>query len=400
MKIVQHFRKITYMIASLVMLSGTISFIGAEAVHAFPLYGEVQSRSIEMSTSVPGAAATYHVTFTVATTASVGGIVVDFCSNDPILGDTCTAPTGLSIGTPTVSGASTNLTGTWTAAKIASSASTLGYTTATPVALTGGTSIVYFDITSMTNPTTTGSLYARLYTFDTATDAGSYTATGTDTGLIDGGGVALSTNPTLNVTAKVQEELTFCIDTNSAANCSTASGNSVALGDSHGVLSSQGAYVDKTTQYIVQTNASVGAAIRIEGNTLSFGSNQIAAACSGSCPGATPATSAVGTSQFGLCTYDSAGAATITAAATYNGGAAGKCAGTTQTAGTTTPGGDNGASFGLNTTLTSGTYGDTLANVVAGAQATGTLVFLGNISVTQPAGIYTTALTLVATGTY
>ena len=172
MKIVQHFRKITYMIASLVMLSGTISFIGAEAVHAFPLYGEVQSRSIEMSTSVPGAAATYHVTFTVATTASVGGIVVDFCSNDPILGDTCTAPTGLSIGTPTVSGASTNLTGTWTAAKIASSASTLGYTTATPVALTGGTSIVYFDITSMTNPTTTGSLYARLYTFDTATDAG------------------------------------------------------------------------------------------------------------------------------------------------------------------------------------------------------------------------------------
>jgi hypothetical protein len=400
MKIRQKLTRLPFVAISLMFVPlGVIGGI-SQVAHAFPSYGELQSRSVEMSTSVAGASATYHVSFTAATTASIGGIVVDFCSNDPIMGDTCTAPTGLSIGTPTVSGASSTLTGTWTAGKVASSVSTLSYTTTTPVALTGGSSQVYFDITSMTNPSTASQLYARLYTFDTATDAGNYSATGTDTGLIDAGGTALYTTNALHVTSKVQEELTFCIDTNSASNCGGASGNAVSLGDSHGVLSSNGPFVDKTTQYIVQTNAGSGAVIRLEGNTLTSGSNSIAAACTGTCPGATPTTSVPGTSQFGLCTYDSAGAATITAASTYNGGAAGLCQGTTQTSGTGTTGGDNGASFGLNTALTSGTYGDTLASVVAGAQATGTLVFLGNISVTQPAGIYSTTLTFIATGTY
>lgn len=361
-------------------------------------YGEVSSRSIEMSDSSASATG---VTYTVGFTpngSSIQAIIVDFCSNDPIIGDSCTAPTGFSLGaTASVSNQSSNISSYTTVGELGSNHSTLELS-GTAGAVSGAVS---FDINSVTNPSAVGTFYARILTFDTKTDADSYSATGTNTGLVDAGGIALSTVAQITVTSKVQEELTFCVGTTSGAtSCASDTGSDVTLGDDHGVLSSSGPFVDKNTTYVVQTNATSGAAIRMKGGTLTSGSNTITAT------GSTPATSSAGSSQFGLCTYEASGSTISTASyTTYNGTGTGT-PGTTcqtqtsQTAGTASTGGAGTAKFGFNTTATSSTYGDQLAQVSAGATATGVIAFLGNISVTQQAGIYTTTLTFIATGTY
>src|SRR5438045_1363865 len=59
---------------------------------------QVQTRSIQMSDALPtGTNVTYKVTFT-PQAASVGGIVVDFCDDSPLIGSaTCTQPTGFDL---------------------------------------------------------------------------------------------------------------------------------------------------------------------------------------------------------------------------------------------------------------------------------------------------------------
>src|SRR5262245_36639675 len=64
---------------------------------------QITVRSIKISSSQPNANnVIYGVGFTTATTSNVGGIVVDFCSNTPIIGDTCTAPAAFDLNTGTL----------------------------------------------------------------------------------------------------------------------------------------------------------------------------------------------------------------------------------------------------------------------------------------------------------
>ena len=197
----------------------------------------------------------------------------------------------------------------------------------------------------------------------------------------------MSTAAQVVVTAKVQEQINFCVYT--GANCA-AGGTSITLGDSYGVLSDAGPFVDKNTHYDISTNASSGAIIRIKGNTLTSGSNSITAI------GGTATGSTSGSAQFGLCNYESTGS-TLTPQSPYSDSG---CSSTTQSAGTNTTGGDGGAKFAFNTTNTLSTYGDEIATDAAGTTATGVIAFIANIPVTQTAGIYTTTLTFIATGTY
>lgn len=376
-------RRSAYLLLATVMMC--IGLLPALRGQAFA-YGQVTSRSIEMSSSAPSAASTtYAVSFTTATTGTIAGIVVDFCSNDPIIGDACTAPTGFTVGTPTVSGQSANIS-TLTTAASANTGRTLELTGTG--ASVPSSSVVSFNLTTATNPSAANTtFYARIFTFATtgAVTTWASTADGSSTtGVVDAGGIALSTTVALTITAKVQEQLTFCIYT--GANCA-AGGTAVALGDTHGVLSSSGPYVDKSTHYDVATNASSGVAIRVQGSTLTAGSFTI--------PGMTSATtSSAGTSQFGMCTYESSGSA-ITPVSNYNT----NCSSTTQTAGTGSTGGAGTSNFYFPAAVST-TYGDVIANVVAGASSTGIVAFLGNISLTQQAGIYTTALKFIATGTF
>jgi len=379
-------------------------------------YGQIQYRSIELSSSQIGSVTagqnvTYNVSFEPASTSNLGGIVVDFCSNDPIVGDSCTAPTGFALGsTPTVSaptGFSTS-SGTWGGTSNGAQ-NTLFYTNSTANTPTGTSTPITFTISGVTNPTSLGSFYARILTYDTAAHATSYTSGSTPgTGNIDAGGVALSTSQAILVTMKVQEVITFCIYTSAFDGpsniCSSVTGNSVALGNSKGVLSASGPYVDNTTKYDIQTNALHNVNILFTApspyGTLSSGTNTIEASSS-SGMGATATNayaSTTGSPQFGLCTWAAGGTTgNLTPSSPYNNS---NCHLTTESATTNTPGGDGGASFGFNIANATSTYGDTLATETPGNYTQGEVAFIGNISNSTVAGIYSTTLTFIATGSY
>jgi len=170
----------------------------------------------------------------------------------------------------------------------------------------------------------------------------------------------------------------------------------VTLGDTNGVLDTAGPYVDKNTKYNVATNASQGVAIRIKGDTLATGSFSIAPV------GAAAAASSAGSEQFGFCTYrDTGGGSTGLSGTTPYDSA--NCSTTTQSAGTGTPGGVGTAQFAFDNNASTGTmstYGQQFASKAAGDFSTGVIAFVGNIANTTEAGIYSTVLTFVATGTY
>lgn len=394
--------------------------------------GQITNRSIQMSSSAAGNTGTqYTVSFKVATTSVVEGVIINFCDDSPLPGISCGWTSGQSIVT---SGATlTSVSGTpdttvgasnWKIVTDASSASagngvileiSDASATESGSSVTSGTTItiVFASITNPNYTSCTGgtvpncSFYGRLFTANT-TSITSYTATSIGANIVDDGGVALSTAAQINITAKVQETLAFCVF-NKSGSCGTAP--TFNLGNTNGVLSTSGPFVDVSTEYTIQTNAGNGVAINMQGNTLKYLTNSIAALTT-----AAQAT-AGGTSQFGLCTWQQAGT-TITpistsATATYSGTASSGTSAVacslsggnplSQTSGTGSTGGaGSGATaplfyFGSNISTT---YGDEIASAVAGASATGEIGFVGNISASQTAGIYTTTLGLIANATY
>jgi len=378
-------------------------------------YGLITSRKVTMSSSangstVAGQDVTYEVSFNVATdTSDIRGVVVDFCGNTPIIGDSCTAPTGFDLNITNLAiTINAGLTG-FTKSTSESDANTLVFTNATAYnpgvaetqRFTLGTAAVSDGVDNPENANTT--FYARIITFTTTTGANDYASAttgannpGAEPPVIDAGGIALSTAAQIIVTAKVQERLLFCVyTTGTGNNCTSKSGTAVTLGDTNGVLDPTGPYVDKNAKFSITTNASGNAVVRMKGVTLTSGANNIS-------PNLTPATSTAGSEQFGLCTYESAGTGLVEHV-DYDGGTGTECSSTTQTAGTGATGGAGTADYTFDTNGTDGTtstYGETIATKPAGDYSTGTLVFLGNISNTTEAGIYTTTLTFIATGTY
>jgi hypothetical protein len=415
-------RSVTLTLAALLFLASLVPLLTRQKAGAYAL---LPTRSITMSTSQEAATSvTYHVRFDIATTSNLGGLIVEFCSESPIIGDTtCTGPTGFDIGTPTVSGQSDgvatdpvdgvtvgdcNLSTITTAADLGATNHTLELSNATPVSLTSGQTC-FFDLTTATNPSTTNStFYARIYTYATQAAASGYTLANPAAGgaIVDAGGIAMSTAQQITITSKVQERLTFCVyttvlfTTTTDNNCSTKTGSTISLGDTNGVLDSAGAFVDKTAYYSVTTNASGAAAIRMKGDTLELTPACAAATCRIEAIGAAEAASTPGTEQFGFCTYQIDGTG-MTIDADYDGtNGVNNCSNTSQTAGTGVNGGDGSSFFAFNTTNTTTLYGDPIASKPAGAFSTGNLVFIGNIADTTEPGIYTTTLTFVATGTY
>jgi hypothetical protein len=374
---------------------------------------QITTRSITMSSSNAAAAAnsnTYQIRFTAASSYTVKAIVVDFCSNDPIVGDaTCTAPTGFDVGgaTPTIitsSGTDPTLSATlgtgWTGAGTnlitGSQYRTLTITNSTGVAVTSA-SVVSFDMSNVTNPTTVGSFYARILTYTTTTTG---YAPGSEGSYSDYGGVALSTAALITITSRVQEQLSFCVYISS---CGTAA--TLNLGDSHDVLSTTAPAIAAGATYGVyyslSTNASHGAMVYLKGSTLTSGAYTIPAA------GSSAFTySGVNNDFFGLCTYNSAltAGSAPTVIGEYQGvGAGGTCAGATNNSGgtlSTTNLGTPYATFGFNSTNTGSTYGDQLASIAAPGSSVNAIVLAAGVNATQGDGIYSTTLQLIATGAY
>ena len=362
------------------------------------------SRKITMSSSVASATdVTYAVQFTTdqgGASSNVNGVVIEFCDSTPIIGDSsCTLPTGFDSKAPTTLalGSLVGLssltidTVNSTAQRVILTGTNTAVATATavtiPLGAAGGSD-------GITNPSTGNhTFYARVLTFATAGAAQAYTS-GTPGSYVDAGGIALSTANQIQITAKVQERLSFCVY--DRANCGAGT-SGIALGNFNGVLDPAGEYVDKQAKFDISTNALSGATVVLKGDTLKSGAFDITA------QGGTSAVTNPTNEQFGMCLWQSTGSGLTLPNATYNHAS---CNTVVQNAGPSgtgnnTPGSAGGsAQFGFNTTNTTSASGDTIATKPAGNTSTATLAFIGNISNTTEAGIYSTNLTLVATGTY
>lgn len=379
MKVRNGARRALYVAAALCLsVAGLVSEMGNHTSAA-----QVQTRSITMSNSNQGATTvSYNVKFNWATTGNVGGIVIDFCDNTPIIGDTsCTVPTGFTVsGSPTftITSSSLGAGGTWTAASL-NSGQVFELSNSTPQSMTSGNT-ADFVITSVTNPTTDNhSFYARIVTYATASAMTTgYTVSSTtraaNPGGVDNGGIALSTGKVINVTARVMETLAFCV-------YKTACGDDPSLTLGHGTNNILDSSVVDTgdANWSLSTNAQNGAIIRMKGDTLKAGANDIDAA------GAAAVAFVAGTEKFGL--RISTSGTNITAAVPYNGAA---------------------NNYGLDTTTAIGsggnvttTYGDVIANLTAPTNGSiSTITFGATASNTTAAGIYTAAEQLIVSGTF
>lgn len=337
-------------------------------------YGLLASRSIQMSSSANGADNTaYKVGFTTVTNgATIGSVVVEFCSNTPILGDTCTAPSGFNTNKATL--ALNNLTGNITGLTIDTTNSTGNKIVLTRSAAAVAAGAVSFELGNGTsnglkNPTTTNTtFFARLILFPSTDGTGNEI-----TGSIDAGGVALSTANVLDVTAKVQETLVFCVYTQ--ADCATG-GTAVALGDTNGVLSATNTVYTNTAKFDLASNALGGVAVKLKGDTLKSGSFSITP--SGTTCTADSALTSV--EQFGVRVSSTGAGQSSSTPLLYGCGA-------------------NNHTFDVANTNT--VYGE---NIVTTAGATdpssSTLELAAKAAGTTEAGIYTTTLQLIATATY
>lgn len=393
-------------VAVLLLIASVLPLLSTQKANAALL----ESRSVKMSSSASGAITdgqglTYEVQFNVPSTTGIQGVVVEFCENSPIIGDACTVTTPADFADAT--GTAVTLIAGLTGFTVngASDTNTVILTGATYTPTANET--ITFSLDSIDNPHTTNTtFYARIVTYDDSTSAAAHTpaGAGSNADVIDSGGIALSTAQQITITAKVQERLTFCVYTD--ANCGLG-GASVVLGNDNGVLDDNDEFVDKNTKFDVSTNAAGDVAIRVKGDTLKAGSFDISAV------GATPTRTVSGTEQFGFCSYQATGTG-LTVEFKYdgNGDAAlgtgtGDCpTGTSQTAGTGSSGGAGtgaGATdpyFAFDLTAINTVYGEQFATKAAGSVSQGVLAFIGNIAPTTEAGIYTTVLTFIATGTY
>ena len=220
-------------------------------------------------------------------------------------------------------------------------------------------------------------------------------------GYTDYGGVALSTANNINITSKVFETLSYCVFQSS---CGTAP--TLTLGDpTTGALSTTGAYVNNNAQYTIATNAAGGAAVVMRGNTLCRSSTTSdcntgsASANTITGIGNTAATSTTGSEQFGMCVDTTGATGSLTADDPYK-DATNSCHSGLST-GTYTGNSDFGFNDSTSTNGTNNAGGSPLmASTGAISSYTGTFAFLGNIAATTEAGIYTTSLNTVATGTF
>jgi len=380
-----------------------------------------------MSSAVPGASSvSYVLSFKPVTTEQE--LIVDFCSDTPIIGATCaftnaTTPVfGTSSCTVTSSLGTVSCPGT-------------NYHTIRVTGLTmtaGNTFTITFS--NITNPTvSTGtSFYARILTFATGNSSGytpaSTTGGATTTGTyVDWGGAALSTVQTLAITATVMETLTFCDSGTTISGASTCSGLSTpSLTLGRGTPATINASnVDGGLLYTqVSTNAlnGVGVALKDSGtgvscSGLSINSGTSCAILAKTTGNNVPAAAAIssGSGVIGMCVESGTG---VTAQVPYNGTCSGNSANYNVTgAGSTTD------TFGLNDSTSSATTG--FGSTWSGTWSTwtsdtpiytyGSLLFtsagpLSNINNplefatsaanTTPAGIYSANYTLIATGSF
>jgi hypothetical protein len=388
---------------------------------------QLGSRSITMSDSGAsgnstitsgvgsGTNVTYQVSFTTSTTAS--SLVIDFCANDPIIGDTCVPPTGMNASGAALTGVTGNIGTGWNITpsgnqvKLAAGG---GGSAASP-----GSQV--FDLTGITNPSTltnstsntSATFYARIYTYFNNT-YGSYTGSSPTSNVgnfEDYGGIAMSVTQTISITARVQESLEFCVSgdntttwttTGDCSDTNAAAPPVLILGHGTPTAVLDSTAVDTGTVYSqLSTNATHGAVIDMRNSNTTCGglSADGGATCAIPAVGATAAAITAGTAKFGMYEAPSsdqpvvgsstAGTGAFTLNPTYDDGSH-------QTAPNLYYGMDTTAGTGVDST-----FGSQIASTATPCYRVDDAYTYGaTASLTTPAGIYTANMNMIATGTF
>ncbi len=366
-------RRAGWLLATVAFTLGIISVVKPQSTQA---YGLLSSRSIRLSSSANGATNTaYLVGFTTVTAGqTVGSVVIKFCQNNPIIGDACTAPTGFNVnkGSLTINNQSGNVT-PLTVSTANAEPNILVLTRTAGAVANGANAFTLGNGTTngITNPGNSNTtFYARILLFASSTPS----LTAADENLAsDAGGTAMATANVLNVTAKVQETLIFCVFT--GTNCA-AGGSDVKLGDANNVLSDTTVTYTSTASFDLASNALGGVAVKLKGDTLTSGAFTITPHG----PTCTADSTSTSVEQFGL-RVSAVGAGQSAASPLLYGCLAGSH--TFDVANTNT-------TFGQDIVTTAGATDRSTSTIELAAKAAGT----------TEAGVYTTRLQLIATATY
>lgn len=318
---------------------------------------DITNRSIAIGSSSTGANTFHTFTYTLAGGTNVGSIKFQYCANSPIFTEVCTAPASMNADTTTLA-SQTGETG-FSIDAGGTNASTIIITRGSAGLTVAGQSSYKFD--NITNPNTAGqSYYVRISTHSTLDGSGPSN---------NQGAVVFVLVNELTVSAYVPPYLAFCVGQSVGSKCSSVSGFDLNMG-----TLSDTETVTQTTQIAGATNNSTGYTVYVLGYTLTAGTNVIPAMASA-------AASVVGTSQFGL------------NARANSSPSIGQEPG---------PGGTLAPIGSYNTPNTfKYVNGDAIAqSALPTDYNTLTISYVANTSSGQPAGVYTTTLTYVATSTF
>lgn len=343
---------------------------------------QLTQRSIAVTnSSISATNVTYQINFT--SDGAGGAFIVDFCSNTPVIGQSCTAPTGFDA----TAAASTS-------AGFTGDVEDIDANTILAVGTIGATTPISVAVTGITNPSTAGPLYARIITYDTDTNAATYvSATSLGSGRVDDGGAAISITNTIGVSGAVLESMTFCVSgTAIDKDCTNVAAPVLKLGETIGSVVALSADAVSTGSIYTQisTNAVTGAVISLKSNAVGCG-GLVRAGAPGSCDILPALTGGVtqGEAKFGVKTAtatNSAGATAVGALVPVTGS------------------GYNNTTYALNyvsgdATGVTSTFGDAFLDT-AGAPANNknvALTFGVSISNSTPAGLYSVDLGMIAT---
>lgn len=377
------------MAAAVMVLSTFVSsMVSADAFTAMSI--TPSSASVTAGTEVQ-----YNVEFTPEENA--GAFVIDFCSNTPLVKQSCTPPTGMDVSTAT-----TNTGG------VAVVSATANKIVATKTMTGNAAQTILFE--DLKNPTTAGVAYARIITYVDGDAAEDYvsndpTAASTITPL-DKGSVSMFFNNDVSVSGTVLETMSFCVSSADInANCGNVVAPTIKLGQeiTPGVYALQPGVVSEGTLHTqINTNAASGAVIRLKSS----------APCGGLMrAGSTECDIAAALDDDVIDSDNSARFGVKTAAATNATGAANPI-GTLQPYDPTpqTPApyylssrfSFNYDSNNPTTVGVTSTFGDPFLDT-AGAPATGknmALTFAASIGTNTPAGLYSTDLNMIAVGKF
>jgi hypothetical protein len=365
-------------------------------------YSQITARSTTLSTSKPGASGSgvvYTIAFKPATTETVGAVGFTMCDQPYEVNSTCAQTAGASggiLGTSAVfnSGASSAdfssgfAIGSSGNCGTGSDSKHVCIYDASGVAVTAGTAetVVFNTITNPSAANTT--FYINIFITTVGGASTVYSAP------VDFGATAVSTGTELNVTATVQEALTFCVGTTITLGCTGVSGSTVSLGTSSPCPIMGSSYSCTGTSLMdANTNASSGYAIYYDGSTFTSSLPYTIPAI-----GSTVASSTAGTEQFGLAgtAYSGSGTGVF-----YNSGSGGNtnycfASGTGCPAAT-----GNGGKYAY---VTGGVGNTTNTEVALASGPTSdnlyTMTYLGNVSATTKPGIYNATVDYICTGQF